>query len=110
MAALQCSMTKSFAGTALQARAPTARPAVAVMPVRAAQSLQGKVVSTSQNKTAVVEASGRRSPADAAESMKCRFCHMWSKNARRKATQGPAGSAAPAARPAPHLARCPAAL
>lgn len=58
MAALSMQLAKSFTGStqSLQARAPVARPtAAAIMPVRAAQSLQGKVVSTTQNKTAVVE-------------------------------------------------------
>ena len=55
MAALLTS--SAYMGTALQARAPAARPqtAAAYMPVRASQSLQGKVVSTAQSKTAVVE-------------------------------------------------------
>ncbi|PSC73298.1 30S ribosomal S17 [Micractinium conductrix] len=59
MAALG-SMLKSsaFSGSALQARAPSARPAApAAFTVRASQSLQGKVVSTAQHKTAVVEVS-----------------------------------------------------
>lgn len=50
-------ISSTFRGTALNARPATvaARPSVAtVMPVRAAQSLQGKVVSTSGLKTAVV--------------------------------------------------------
>ena len=61
MAAIGSVASSSFRGTTLQQRAPAAaaRPAAAYMPLRvlAAQSLQGKVVSTSQNKTAVVEVS-----------------------------------------------------
>ncbi|KAL4421842.1 hypothetical protein ABPG77_001324 [Micractinium sp. CCAP 211/92] len=52
------SMAQSaFTGAALQTRAPTARAAAPAFTVRAAQSLQGRVVSTAQHKTAVVEVS-----------------------------------------------------
>ncbi|PRW60941.1 AP-2 complex subunit alpha-1-like [Chlorella sorokiniana] len=56
MAALGSSLAMSSVQQ-LQARSarPAARQAAAFTPVRAAQSLQGKVVSTNQNKTAVVE-------------------------------------------------------
>lgn len=53
---MQAIGSTSFRGSALQVRAPTAHPVpAAAFCVRAAQSLQGKVVSTKQNKTAVVE-------------------------------------------------------
>lgn len=60
MAALGSSMqlcSSTFRGTSMVARpAQTAQPraAVAFMPVRASQSLQGRVVSTASQKTAVV--------------------------------------------------------
>ena len=60
MAALGSSMQlcgSTFRGTAINARpAQTAQPraAVAFMPVRASQTLQGRVVSTASQKTAVV--------------------------------------------------------
>ena len=51
------SFATAFTGAALQMKPAVAarRPQAAFMPVRAAQSLQGKVVSTATAKTAVVE-------------------------------------------------------